>query len=512
MSLTNQQQKALALDKNISVTAGAGSGKTKILVERFLKIALQNPAKVRNILAITFTKKAAGEMQERVADDVNRRLNNDISANERLKLLLIRDQLSQASISTIHGFCSRVLREFPIEAGLSPDFSEMDDLQQRIALHGAVDAVFEQVDKNNGYNYDWFFSLLDKTVTRNLLEFVLQSPYEMNHLQQRISQLSADAYLAFLQTQWLHLVEEYVLPNEDYQALLNLVRAIINSDSLSDKNEKGQQTSELLHKSDALDIESGPGLQTYKSILELCTFFTNSSGMTLKSSKNFGGKDSWDKYSTELLIELSALCAVIEQRKKENNPGLPDDKKDLIWFKLVKQFLALYEETEVLYNQEKASRGWLDFEDLQILTLRLLQNEQEIRQQLARRFDYIMVDEFQDTIALQWEIVSLLAGGKDALTKDKIFIVGDPKQSIYGFRDADIRIFKQVKEKFALMIGDPEKSGNIVFTDSFRFLPRLNSFINHMFSEILQENPANPFEVEYHPLNAMRQVADTGWA
>jgi len=122
------------------------------------------------------------------------------------------------------------------------------------------------------------------------------------------------------------------------------------------------------------------------------------------------------------------------------------------------------------------------------------------------------VDEFQDTIALQWEIVSLLAGGKDALTKDKIFIVGDPKQSIYGFRDADIRIFKQVKEKFALMIGDPEKSGNIVFTDSFRFLPRLNSFINHMFSEILQENPANPFEVEYHPLNAMRQVADTGWA
>lgn len=116
--LTQSQQQALALDKNISVTAGAGSGKTQILVERYLKIVLEDPAKVRRVLAFTFTNKAAGEMQERVAAEVSILLKEVTDLQSRAKLLKIRDQLNSASISTIHSFCARVLREFPLEAGL----------------------------------------------------------------------------------------------------------------------------------------------------------------------------------------------------------------------------------------------------------------------------------------------------------------------------------------------------------------------------------------------------------
>ncbi|HID39898.1 MAG TPA: helicase, partial [Calditrichaeota bacterium] len=110
-SLTPSQQRALNLDKNISVTAGAGSGKTAVLVKRFLKIVLQDSSKVRRVLAITFTKKAAAEMRERVAEKINELLDEESEPMVQARLLRVRDQLNSAYISTIHSFCSSILHE-----------------------------------------------------------------------------------------------------------------------------------------------------------------------------------------------------------------------------------------------------------------------------------------------------------------------------------------------------------------------------------------------------------------
>ncbi len=512
MPLTKEQQKALALDKNISVTAGAGSGKTTLLVERFLKIARQSPSGVRGILAITFTKKAAAEMQERTAAEVNRRLDEAESKEERARLLQIRDQLSMTSISTIHGFCARILREFPVEAGLPPDFSEMDDFQQQAVLRAAADQVFTRADQNEGAPCSHLFDTVEKSAVEEMLRSALKAPFEMKRLLERFSGLSAEEYRVFLEERWLQVMSDFVLPPAAFNELMNAVQFILNADTVPLKTAKGQEARLLLQKAAGLNTGNEPDRETYRIIFELTDFFTGSKNNPLGSAKNFGGNSCWSPQSREQLIGLSAFCAEIEERKKNFSPGFPDDANDLIWFHLLKDFFTLYEEAEALYTDLKAERGWLDFEDLQILALNLLQENEAIRQTLARRFKYIMVDEFQDTNALQWEIVSQLATEKEVLAEDKIFIVGDPKQSIYGFRNADIRIFNQVKEQFAAIAGASAADGNIVFSGSFRFLPRLNAFINYLFNGILQESAADPFKVGYHPLKALRNVPDTGWA
>ena len=512
MPLTREQQKALALDKNISVTAGAGSGKTTLLVERFLKIALQSPSGARAILAITFTKKAAGEMQERTAEEVNRRLEKAASAEERTRLLQIRDQLSMASISTIHGFCARVLREFPIEAGLPPDFSEMDDFQQRTALHAAIDQTFTRADQNEGVPSPRLFASMEKASVEEMLFLALKAPYEMKRLFERFATFTAKEYHAFLEEHWLRLLRDFVLPPTAFNELMNLIQFILDTDTIPEKTAPGHEARQLLKKTAAFNNGSEPEREAYRSIFELSVFFTSSQNMALKSVKNFGGKSSWNQQNQKQLVELSTFCAAIEERKKAINPGFPDDENDRLWFDLMGDFFTLYKEAETVYKNLKAERGWLDFEDLQILTLHLLQENETVRQTLARRFDYLMVDEFQDTNALQWEIVSQLATEKEGLAKDKIFIVGDPKQSIYGFRNADIRIFNRVKKQFAALAGASADEGDIVFGGSFRFLPRLNAFINYLFGGVLRESASDPFKVGYHPLKAMRHVPNTGWA
>ena len=512
MALTTQQQLALALDKNISVTAGAGSGKTKILVERFVKIALQNPTRVRNILAITFTKKAAGEMQERVAQEINQRLADADQAANRINLLSIRDQLSQASISTIHGFCARVLREFPIEAGLSPDFTEMDDFQQRVLLDETLEKVFRQIDNNGPKELELLFLSIEKSKIQEMLISMLQAPFEMQKLRVKFESLNEKSYLKSLQAQWLEIVQTYIFPKPDWRTFFQLVNHIQHNSDLSSSHENVVATVQQVNE--FLNITSDePGVELYLKAFELVTHFTGSNGKALKTVRTLGGNKVWSPQAIEAILEMSQLCEILYSRLHRHKPGQPDDESDRLWFQLFQQLLQLYQMALEVYEEEKSVRSWIDFEDLQLRTLHLLNNQPEICFQLQKRFDFIMVDEFQDTNALQWQIISKLSETEPGtLSKDKVFIVGDPKQSIYGFRDADIRIFKKVKEAFASLASENTQESNIVFRESFRFLPRLNAFINHLFSGVLQERNENPFEVGFDALQAMRQVENGGRA
>lgn len=507
MGLTEKQKLALALDKNISVTAGAGSGKTKILVERFLKIVNANPARVRQILAITFTKKAAGEMRERVAREINLLLES-ADAAERVKLLQVRDYLSQAAISTIHGFCSRVLREFPLEAGLSPDFKEMDEFESRVLRSEALDSLFEELDTTGGPEMAHLFNEIPQLKIRDALNTLLQIPYEMQRIMARLEELDENQWQNFLREHWLQVMEQMIFDPASIRVLEDLAREILANDTQAIKEPPGIEFQILLREFLDGDKNSADKIQYYHVLRTLCDHATGSKGDALKTIRNFGNKKSWSAPAIPLLLTLSAEAAKIQQRLKDYDPGMPHAGNDSYWYALFQGLLELYRRVREIYEQQKVEAGLVDFEDLQLKTLNLLQANEAVREKLSERFAYLMVDEFQDTNELQWAIVEYLAGGRENL-QNKIFIVGDPKQSIYGFRDADIRVFKRVKEKFA---ADDAKN-NIVFTDSFRFLPRLNAFINFVFTEILRERPFNPFEVGYDPLQALRDVpADSGRA
>ena len=154
MKLTPAQYlAATTLDRPVAVTAGPGSGKTRVLVARYLEILDSTSADIENIVAITFTKKAASEMRERVRSEMDRRADNAVDPDSRRDWRRRRRQLDGAVITTIHGFCSRLLREHPVEAAVDPQFTVLDAYQESVmtdsaahaAVTGAIDAGSSEV-------------------------------------------------------------------------------------------------------------------------------------------------------------------------------------------------------------------------------------------------------------------------------------------------------------------------------------------------------------------------------
>jgi len=208
--LTNEQQQALFLDRNISVTAGAGAGKTRLLVERFLKIAIDHyrgqPHKVRRILAITFTNKAAGEMKERISEAISTRIRQADDPALRNHLLSLRDHLNSVAISTIHAFCAKILREYPIEAGLPPDFGELDEMQSLLLIGEATDDLLKELehisDEKEREKYWFLFQFAERRTVTNALHRALSQPFEMEQVLQRFEALDEKGFLAFLTELW----------------------------------------------------------------------------------------------------------------------------------------------------------------------------------------------------------------------------------------------------------------------------------------------------------------------
>ncbi len=507
----------MALDKNISVTAGAGSGKTRILAERYLKIVLQDPRNIKRTLAFTFTNKAAGEMQERIARTVNDRLTKEQDQQIKRNLLKVRDQLNSAAISTIHAFCARILREFPIECGLSPDFNEMDEMQQTTLQQEAVQKSFEDININEDteQNKRWYylFSRLSRPSIKDMLITALRSPWDMELIIKKWEGISEENYIDRLNRDWLELAKT-IIDELDYNKFSELINSILVNDSIDIKNPKGEQTKNILAQTLSVFSNKIPQHGKYASLITLFDYMTTNDAVAYKNAAQLGGQQSWSRQSIDRLVELSQLSER-PARQLQNSPiGFCASENDRIWYRLFKIFINLYQKTALIYKQIKQEKNLVDFEDLQVLTFKLMNEQERISIELRNRFDHILVDEFQDTNGLQWEIIRQLATKNGALIKDKIFVVGDPKQSIYGFRNADIRIFKQVKEIFAnqgILENEADYKGNVVFQEGFRFLPRLNAFINYTFGRILQEDINNPFEVGYHPLASKRELEGKGW-
>jgi len=514
--LTPQQQSALATDKNVSVTAGAGSGKTTILVERYLKIILEQRIDVRRVLAITFTEKAAAEMTERVSAMLRERLARETNPARRARLLELRERLNSAQISTIHAFCARILREFPVASGIDPDFSVLGEFQQELFASEAVDEIFGELDQQTletPYSREEWKELLRQVppaLLKQALALALPHPYEMKLLRQRFAEQSDEQLLAKLQETFFQRLENALDTRSLPAAVLPLL-AQIDAAAVSRANltERGQQAFALIDDLLSLKTPETDPINFWQTCLDLSRLMVTSEGQPFKIPSGIGKKeDLGEAYG--LVKQLSEAIHPLARFAAEGFSAVPG-RVDRLGLQALRKILFLYEQVEARYREKKEERGMLDFEDLQWLALEMLQEHPAVRNTLRNRYRYIMVDEFQDTNDLQWDIISLLGEFEGELQPDKFFVVGDPKQSIYGFRNADVRVFQRVKEVFAEKHPDPAAyPGNVVLEESFRFLPALNDFVNFLFGKILQKEPENPFAVGYERLSTRREVAEPG--
>ena len=515
--LTAQQQLALRTDRNISVTAGAGSGKTTILVERYLKLILEEQVDVRHVLAITFTEKAAAEMTERVARMIRRRLETVDDPKARARLLNLRERLNAAQISTIHAFCARILREFAVASGIDPDFSVLNEYQQDLLLNESIDQLLERLDTRaleSPYRFEEWQELLRQVppyTLRQIFHTALQHAYEMQQLQARYEQFSDEQLLDDLQTIFFTRLEQDL----DSEALLAAVVPLIGELNASDANRpglkpNGRQAFELMEQLAQIADPDAQREIFWQALIDLSQLLTTGKGEPFKSPTSIGLKAEL-RGAYELIKELSEAIHPLYRFAREYSATVPG-RADLLCCQAIRKILFLYEQVATYYREQKEERGLLDFDDLQLIALEMLRNRPEVRNTLRNRYRHVMVDEFQDTNQMQWELIALLGQYEEDLQQDKFFVVGDPKQSIYGFRNADVRVFQDVKALFAA--GSPSTDsyeGNILLTDSFRFLPAVNKFVNFLFRQILGSDPANPFDVPYDELETRREVSGAGY-
>ena len=468
------------LSSSFCVEAGAGTGKTSLLVGRFLAIVESGKASCSQIVAITFTEKAAGEMKVRLRQEILKRSRDGVaSASVRANLDAAYDELERSPISTIHSFAATILREHPIEAGVDPNFTQLDALESELFFDERwSDFLVEGAEAwgETLRRFRMFGGSIDSLRAIVKAMYDQRSGRSCGHMFDTGAQSSAEGGATGGRAEGFASLREAF--TEAAGRLSTLERdSCVNPDDLG-----RVAIAQFVGAVEALEFLDGDDVACYL--------------LTLRLSKGKGNKGNW---------RPAEACA----EQKEIFQSLADEQE--LWRRRVSDDLAerieeLTDDFLAFVQARKAAIGVLDFDDL-LIRVRELCNDADALDALRRRYRYILVDEFQDTDPVQAEIVYLLAGepgsrGASKPAPGKLFIVGDPKQSIYRFRKADIEMYERVKERLS------ESGEQLSITQNFRSVPGIIEWVNETFSVAMQPGSSG-FQPRYEAIHAARDGEGT---
>ena len=529
--LTPVQRMALDSQRNIAVTASAGAGKTATLVERYIELLCQHPEiGVRQVLAITFTQKAAAEMRERIARRLSDALDQELPEPERQRLRQIREDLPAARISTIHAFCAALLREYPIEADVDPAFAVLEGVDAAQLRHQAVRQTLESLARAGESNPDQ--EALRRTLAewpRRYLEQILEYLLEKKHLARswcrRYAEQSPDQILS----DWRGMQQTACAPA--CRALLadtHFTEMLAELAALSPLTDASDSAVERLAplRDPMRRLSQTPPLDEAIEILPRLAEGLLTNGKPLSGSR-LGKKSNWEEAALARVRELvPALgrCLVPHTDLLGLELGAADERAAAVLPALSRVFLR----ADARCENSKGNGSTLDMDDLLEKSHQLIAADADIRHRLAQHYRFALIDEFQDTDPLQWEIIRSLASPDGQMSGDKLFIVGDPKQSIYSFRAADVTVFARVRDAIAeanaaheresrpfcddgevLDASPTQRLGTLVMGENFRTLAQPVAFVNALFPKFMQAVPDEPFQVGYDPLVGCRPTSES---
>jgi len=513
--LTTEQADALALDHNVAITAGAGTGKTTALTERYLHILKEHPeVGPEEIVTITFTNDAANELQGRIRDAVGDQLNEaDAASYDYWRA--VKDDLGDGYIHTIHGFCARLLREYVVDAPVSPEFEVYDETDAAVL---ARDVIREELDDRLESD-DNDVSRLAHLWNRETLEDVLvglvqQCPKSDAWADEWHDKTPAD----YLDHIWdnIHPISptftKEVFARDDICEALQTVRELEADGLLQDvapSDDDGAETvdtiTDLLDEHAPLDDDSTRACQRFLD--DLCVCLTTKDGTRDgRGWKYWGSSGRWsdagrDAEQDRLEDAIEILFEVIDPESLEF--GVKTDRASAHY---VLALARLYHSVRDAYKTAKEQQNVLDYDDLVETTIGFLEDTPTARERLREQFAYVMVDEVQDTDPRQWELVKLLTSSNpEEFDAQNVFLVGDEKQSIYRFRGADVTSFADAREELAAanpdnVATDRELSGN------FRTVEETLAFINDLFDGA---RVFDAFDEAYEPFEARPQELTT---
>ena len=470
------------LDETLFVEAAAGTGKTTALVERIVEVLRRGEGTLEDIVAVTFTEKAAGEMKLRLRAEIEKaRAAPDTTAGERANLELALEQLELAHIGTIHGFCADLLRERPIEAGVDPSFQvAAEDEAGRL-----LDTAFQ----------DWFEGVLSDPPPG--VRRALRRGYPRDSGGPRGALRGAAGRLI----EHRDFEAAWTRPDFDRRAALDrgvdLLRELAGLAPLARKRDDylTRHFEILARRVRELDLHEEVHGRDYDGL----------EARLRRILRSRYTRWNWRGYNDEWFAEGLRKSDVLARRdaaKEELEQILATADADLA--ALLREELR---PVPVAYEELKRREGRLDFVDLLLRTRNLLVANAVIRAHYQRRFTHFFVDEFQDTDPLQAEILLLLSAddpGETAFDRvrpvpGKLFLVGDPKQSIYRFRRADVMLYERTKRRLQ------EAGARILrLTTSFRSQPRIQAAVNGAFARRMTGSEDGS-QADYVPLSGYRE-------
>ncbi len=433
------------LDTTFFVEAAAGTGKTTALVSRILEAVKTGRAPLHEIVAITFTEKAAGDLKVRLREELEKSL-----AGKKLAKAL--HDLERASITTIHSFCASVLRERPVEAVVDPQFAVADAMQRELLLDEAWTQWLEgELSKNPAALRQ---ALLREVRVETLRELAVQL---VDHRAQM---------LKWPEREPVRVREVLRRLNEIAGRLESpLKHCVARSENFFQRAQTLRGTLPLLERASEERIAAVLG------------------ALDVTGPKRIADFDSEDGFHEakaaikELKSAIAELTAVIEHN-------------------FLVELASWLQGFVAHFQQVKRQKAVLDFDDLLEKVRDLLRDTADVRRQLQGRYRFLLVDEFQDTDPVQVEIVLALAGD----VPGKLFIVGDPKQSIYGFRRADIEMYVHTRRAI-------EKMGQVLqFQQNFRSQSTILDWVNEVFARLIQKPADGDYQPDYIALEAKFQI------
>ncbi|MGB4429904.1 MAG: UvrD-helicase domain-containing protein, partial [Thermacetogeniaceae bacterium] len=415
--------------------------------------------------AITFTRKAAAELKERFQLSLEEAFANEADPLKKERLDQALSKLERCFLGTVHSFCAALLRERPVEAGVDPSFEELEELDDALLRKRAWDEylLWVQVNKPEalaelekiGCEPADLFTFFETILTYPDVEIVREAVPEPD-----LSQVK-DELIHFLD--WAKTLLPAQVPPKGWDALQELIR-------------KGDRHRRVFDLNDPL--------QLIRLLNEL-------------DRKPKAVKNRWDDKDNAESVE-----AAFEDLKDRFLIPALQQWREYCHYILVSSVLPAVES----YQNLKAEKSKLNFQDLLLQTASLLKENPEVRRYFQKRFTHLLVDEFQDTDPVQTEILFYLTG-EELTEKDwrqltpkpgSLFVVGDPKQSIYRFRRADIDIYNEVKRLLK------QKGGRVLtLTTNFRSVKAVGRWINGVFKGVFPEE-ADQYQAAFAPLDTVR--------
>jgi ATP-dependent exoDNAse (exonuclease V) beta subunit len=465
-----------ALDETLFVEAGAGSGKTKALVDRIVALIVQRDVPMREIAAVTFTEKAAAELRDRIRralEPVARTAEPSAAARASLAL----DELDAAAVSTLHAFAQRMLAEHPIEAGLPPRVQVLDDIASQLAFEQRWTRFVDEL-------------LDDPALERTVL-----------------LALNADTTLTVLRTLALacnanwDLVAERMHDEPDPPPVSESLEPVfVAFDELAGLAAQCHQADDKLFTGLQSLVAWRDQLRGAPDEFEQLRLLTTGAP---KVGVNLGNKKNWP---AECPVDVVRECV---KASRELVAGTAQKIAEKVVRRLA------WELARFTLREARARRrsGELEFHDLLVLARAMLRDPEhgwDVRRRLRARYTRLLLDEFQDTDPIQCDLAALLASGEpdarshrwDELPVDaaRLFVVGDPKQSIYRFRRADIAAFLRARSAFG---ASPRR-----LTRNFRTARPVIDVVNQIFRELIVAEPES--QPEYVALVPVRESAAVG--